>query len=99
MLNKKLILGIFDDPDLLYKTVEDVRNEGVEIFDCFTPFPVHNLDKAMGVKRTNLTVAAFICGVLGFFGGLLLQFYMNVFDWPMNIGGKPDTSLNGTGGI
>lgn len=95
MLDKKLILGVFDDGDKLLSAVTKLRQKGVEIMDCFTPYPVHNLDRAMGIKRTNLTVGAFLCGLTGFLSGLLLQFYMmtnhlNTFkSWPMIIGGKP----------
>ena len=66
-----------------------MREKGIEVFDCYTPFPVHHLDTAMGINRTRLSIAAFLCGTTGFCLGLLLQFYMMVFDWPMNIGGKP----------
>jgi hypothetical protein len=93
MLDKNLIVGVYNEPDNLIEGVKKLKKHGVEIFDCFTPFPVHNLDTAMGIKRSNLTVGAFICGSLGFMSGLLLQFYMMVFDWPMNIGGKPDNYL------
>lgn len=95
MLDKNLILGVYDDSDKLMSTVTRLRKKGVEIFDCFTPYPVHNLDKEMGIKRSNLTVGAFICGSLGFLSGSLLQFYMmtnhlgTFKSWPMNIGGKP----------
>ena len=93
MLDKNLIVGVYNEPDHLIEGVKKLKKHGVEIFDCFTPFPVHNLDVAMGIKRSNLTVGAFICGALGFLSGLTLQFYMMVFDWPMNIGGKPDNYL------
>lgn len=95
MLDKNLLVGVYNDPDKLLSVVTKLRKKGVEIFDCFTPFPVHNLDKEMGIKRSNLTVGAFICGSLGFLSGTLLQFYMMTNElgtfksWPMNIGGKP----------
>jgi hypothetical protein len=89
-INKRnLIYGVFDDESNLMHTVEEVREKGIEVFDCYTPFPVHHLDTAMGISRTRLSIAAFLCGLTGFCLGLLLQFYMMVFDWPMNIGGKP----------
>lgn len=89
-INKRnLIYGVFDDESNLMNTVEEVREKGIEVFDCYTPFPVHHLDTAMGISRTRLSIAAFLCGLTGFCLGLLLQFYMMVFDWPMNIGGKP----------
>jgi predicted flap endonuclease-1-like 5' DNA nuclease len=95
MLDKQLILGVYDNGDDLLTSVKKLKKKGVEIFDCYTPYPVHHLDNEMGIKRSNLTVGAFICGMTGFFTGLLLQFYMmtnllNTFkSWPMIIGGKP----------
>jgi Alternative complex III, ActD subunit len=95
MLDKQLILGVYDSGDRLLETVQKLRKKGIEIFDCYTPYPVHNLDNEMGIKRSNLTVGAFICGLAGFSLGLLLQFYtmtshtQSFKSWPMNIGGKP----------
>ena len=95
MLDKQLILGVYDNGDDLLTSVKKLKKKGVEIFDCYTPYPVHHLDNEMGIKRSNLTVGAFLCGMTGFFTGLLLQFYMmtnflHTFkSWPMIIGGKP----------
>ncbi|MFT4521379.1 MAG: putative flap endonuclease-1-like 5' DNA nuclease [Bacteroidia bacterium] len=99
MLDKQLILGVYDDGDKLLSAVGKLRKKGVEIFDCYTPYPVHNLDVEMGIKRSNLTVGAFLCGLTGFLSGLLLQFYMmtnhlhSFKSWPMIIGGKPQDYL------
>ena len=89
--NKKFTLGIFDDPDKLLHAVDKLKKKGVKIFDCYTPFPVHHLDKALGYDRTNLTIGAFLCGLLGSLSGFTLAYSMNVVDWPMIIGGKPNT--------
>ncbi|MCB9251056.1 MAG: DUF3341 domain-containing protein [Flavobacteriales bacterium] len=86
---RNLIYGVFEDEEKLMTTVKQVRSKGIKIFDCYTPFPVHGLDVAMGISRTKLSVAAFMCGLTGFCLGLLLQFYTMIFDWPMIIGGKP----------
>ena len=87
--NKQFTLGIFEDPDKLLSAVKSLRKKGVKIFDCYTPFPVHHLDHELGYKRTNLTIGAFLMGMLGSISGFTLAFYMNVKDWPMIIGGKP----------
>ena len=89
MDNKKFTVGIFDDSDKLLHAVNKLKEKGVKIFDCYTPFPVHHLDQALGYHRTNLTIGAFLCGMLGCLSGFTLAFYMNVVDWPMIIGGKP----------
>lgn len=87
--NKQFTVGTFDDSDKLLHAVDKLRAKGVKIFDCYTPFPVHHLDHKLGYKRTNLTIGAFICGLLGTLTGFTLAFSMNVVDWPMIIGGKP----------
>jgi hypothetical protein len=87
--NKKFTVGTFTDSDKLLHAVETLRKKGVKIFDCYTPFPVHHLDQALGYARTNLTIGAFLCGMLGSLTGFTLAYSMNVVDWPMIIGGKP----------
>lgn len=87
--DKKFTVGTFTDPDKLLHAVDKLKAKGVKIFDCYTPFPVHHLDNKLGYDRTNLTVGAFICGLMGTLTGFTLAYYMNVVDWPMIIGGKP----------
>lgn len=92
---KDFMLGLFKDPDQLMNTVHQLRDKGVHIYDAYTPFPVHGLDIAIGVKRSRLVIGAFICGLIGASLGFLLLAYMNTSvlgsfkSWPMNIGGKP----------
>jgi hypothetical protein len=90
---KKFILGVFDDEDVLLKAVKHTRENGVKIEEVYSPFPVHGLDEALGYKRSKLSVAAFIFGLLGTTLALLMQFYMLKIDWPMNIGGKNFASV------
>lgn len=87
--DKKFTVGTFTDPDKLLHAVDKLKAKGVKIFDCYTPFPVHHLDHKLGYTRTNLTVGAFLCGITGTLSGFTLAYYMNVVDWPMIIGGKP----------
>ena len=88
--NKQFTIGSFDDSDKLLHAVDTLKQKGVKIFDCYTPFPVHHLDHKLGYKRTNLTIGAFLCGMLGSLSGFTLAYSMNVVDWPMIIGGKPN---------
>ncbi|OGP07406.1 MAG: hypothetical protein A2048_05815 [Deltaproteobacteria bacterium GWA2_45_12] len=86
---EKGIVGIFDCPEKLKGAVEKVRALNVTRFDCFTPFPVHGLEKVMGLKRSWIPWATLVYGLLG--GGLLFAFqaWTSAVDWPLNIGGKP----------
>jgi hypothetical protein len=88
MADKKYIVGVYDDEDVVVKAVEKVRNSGVKIHEVFTPFPIHGLDHALGYDRPRMGVAAFLFGITGTTLAFLLTFWTLGIDWPMNIGGK-----------
>ncbi len=88
MADKKYIVGVYDDEDVVVKAVERVRNSGVKIHEVFTPFPIHGLDHALGYDRPRMGVAAFLFGITGTTLAFLLTFWTLGIDWPMNIGGK-----------
>jgi hypothetical protein len=86
---KKFLLGVYDDEDVLVEAVGKVRQAGVKIHECYTPFPVHGLDIALGYKPSHLPTIAFLCGMTGTTLALTMIISMLGYDWPMNIGGKP----------
>ena len=86
---KHYIVGVFNDEDVLKNAVGTVKNNGVKIEDCYTPFPVHGLEHALGYKPTRLPIVAFLFAMTGMTLAITLQVSMNVIDWPMIIGGKP----------
>lgn len=88
MEKSRYLVGIFDDEDILLSAVKSIREAGVRIHECYTPYPVHGLGLALGYKRSRLPVAAFIFGLIGTILALLMQYYMMGFDWPMIVGGK-----------
>lgn len=87
------LLAEFETPGALIAAARKVKNAGYTEFDCYSPFPVHGIDDAMGIKRTRLPLAVFIGGVAGFLGGAVLQWWMNAHNWPWNVGGKPTWSI------
>lgn len=100
------LLAEFENPGVLYHAAEKVRDAGYQKWDCHTPFPVHGLDKAMGVKMTKLPILVFTCGLTGCILGVLLQWFTNaanesltiyapmpVTPYPFQISGKPLWSL------
>ena len=93
MTNKKYILGVYDDEDVLLHAIEKVRAAGTKIYTVFSPYPVHGIDDALGIERSRLPIAAFIYGLTGLAFALWMQIYMLGFDWPMIIGGKPHAAL------
>lgn len=90
MKAKNFIYGVYDNPELVLESAKRITAKGNKIFDIYTPFAVHGLDKVMGIKYTKLSIAAFIYGCTGFSLGFLLQSYTSWGDWQIWIGGKPN---------
>ncbi len=86
--NKHFIVGIFNDHDILLSAVKKIRTEGVNIYEVFSPYPVHHLEHALGYTRSRMPVAAFFFGLTGTTCAILMQVLMMGVDWPMIIGGK-----------
>ena len=87
------VLAEYDTPGELIEAARIVRDAGYTEFDCYSPFPVHGIDEAMGIKRTILPLIVFGAGCVGLAGGIFLQWWMNAYNWPWNIAGKPAWSI------
>ena len=83
----------FDNVDDLIAGAKIVRDAGYTRWDAHTPFVVHGLDRAMGVRATKLPFLVLIGGAIGLAAGLGLQWWTNAIDYPFVIGGKPLFSL------
>lgn len=83
------ISGIFHDPDRVLEAAAEIRRAGYQRFDFHTPYPLHGLDKAMGIKRTVLPWIALAGGVAGLAVALHLQWWTGAVDYPLVVGGKP----------
>ena len=93
MAIKKFVVGSFDDEEVLFPAVKKVRRTGHRIYDVYTPFPIHGLDKVMGLRDTSLHTAGFIYALTGTATALGFITWALTYDWPMNFGGKPHFSL------
>lgn len=89
----KYIVGLFDDDEVLLKAVKEVRKAGVKIYDVFTPYPVHGLDGAMGLKDSRLHTVGFLAGAAGGLSMLAFIIWTNTVSYPVNFGGKPLLAL------
>jgi len=89
MKSSKVIHALYKDDDVLVRAVKKVKAANHHIEEVFTPFPVHGLDKAMGLAPTKLAITSFIYGVIGLAFSIWMTNYMMIQDWPQNIGGKP----------
>lgn len=90
---KKFVVGNFYEEAVLFPAVKKVRRAGYKIHDVFTPFPIHGLDKAMGLRDTSLHVAGFIYGITGTMTALGFITWALTIDWQLVFGGKPFFSL------
>lgn len=90
---KKFVVGCFDDEQVLFPAVKNVRKAGYKIHDVYTPMPVHGLDAAMGLRDTSLHTAGFIYGLAGTTTAFSFITWVFTTDWPLNIGGKPFFAL------
>ncbi len=88
----KVIHAIYTDDDVLMQAVKDVRKAHYHIGEVYTPFPVHGLDKAMGLAPTRLAITSFMYGIVGLAVSIVMMNYIMIEDWPQDIGGKPSFS-------
>ena len=88
----KVIHAIYTDDDILMSAVKKVKAEKYHIEEIYTPFPVHGLDKAMGLAPTRIAITAFMYGLVGLTVAIVMMNFIMIEDWPQNIGGKPSFS-------
>jgi len=93
MAKKKFVVGCFNDEAALFPAVNKVRTAGYKIHDVYTPYAVHGLDHALGLRETSLHTAGFIYGITGTTTALSGISWILAYDWPLNFGGKPHFSL------
>jgi hypothetical protein len=89
---REFLIATFAGESELVDAVRSVRAHGFRVYDAYSPYPVHGLDEAMGIQRSRLPFVTLVAGVLGLVTALGFQFYAAVFDWSLNVGGKPDNS-------
>jgi hypothetical protein len=87
------IMAEFDSPGAVLHAAEKVRDAGYHRWDVFSPFPVHGLEKVMGLGNSLVGWFALAFGGGAFLGTLGLIWFCNSFDYPLIVGGKPMFSL------
>ena len=83
------LLAEFATPGELFHACEKVRDAGFTRWDAHTPFPVHGLDRAMGLRRSPLPWIALVMGLTGVGAGFALQWWVHTKAYPLVISGKP----------
>ena len=87
------LIATFETAPALYHAAEAVRDAGYRNWDCITPFPVHGLDKAMGLRRSIVPRISLAGGITGFCTGMSLIWWTGAVDYKIIVGGKPYWSV------
>ncbi len=91
--NQRFLLGVFEREDDILNATRAMRESHHRIVDVYTPYAIHGLDAAMGLRPSRLPWISFALGVLGAGFKVWFQFWTTGVDWPINVGGKPWNSL------
>lgn len=82
------ILALFPSPQALVDAIPKLRDRGYGEMEAFTPYPVHGLDAAIGLKPSPLGYIVIVMGVLGALSAILFEWWTSAVDYPLHIGGK-----------
>ncbi len=86
------IMGEFNNPSDLVAAARHTYEAGYRRINGYSPYPIEELSEAIGFTRTSLPLIVLIGGILGGLGGFFMQYWMEVIDYPLNVGGKPYNS-------
>src|SRR3954468_15973653 len=86
------VMAQFDTPSSLVAAARETYEAGYRQINGYSPFPIEELTEAIGFKRSVLPVIVLIGGIVGGLGGFFMQYWMEVIDYPINVGGKPFNS-------
>jgi mono/diheme cytochrome c family protein len=87
------LLAEYSDHGSLIEAAKKVRDKGYQRWDCYSPFPVHGIDPAMGIRRTRLPWIVLCLGLTGTVTAFTVQWWTNTVDYPWVVSGKPMWSL------
>lgn len=87
------LLGEFDSPEVLLHAAAAARQAGYTELDAYAPFPLEGLDDAIGFRSSKVQLLALMAGCIGGLSGYGLQYWVNVYAYPINIGGRPLNSI------
>jgi hypothetical protein len=97
--NEYGLLAEFDNPYDLLEAAKKMNHEGFKKYDCHSPFPIHGMDDAMGLKRSPLGYIVFIISAGALLGGVALEWWTSAVDYPIVISGKPFFSYQAYGPV
>ena len=94
-MTRAFVLGEFEREHALLAAARALRASAgarVHQLDLHSPYPIHGSDEALGLRRSTVPLVALVAGVTGAVSGYLLQWYVNAFDWALNVGNRPPHS-------
>lgn len=92
-MSARYLVSVFGNEKDILAATREAREQGYKIVDVYTPFAVHGLDDAMGVKPSKLPWLCFGLGLAGAVAKLWYQIWTSATSWPVNVGGKPLSSV------
>lgn len=87
------LYGLYNDDGILVDGAKSLVGKGIKVNDVYSPFPVHGIERIIGIKWTRLAICAFLYGITGTILAITGMWYFMIVDWPMDIGGKPNFSF------
>jgi hypothetical protein len=95
MSNEAPIYGLlaeFEDATSIVEAARRVHHAGYRKMDAFSPYALEELSEAIGFHRTRLPLIVLVGGIVGGLSGFMLQYWVHVIEYPLNIGGRPMNS-------
>lgn len=87
------LLAEFPTPEALVAATHAARTAGYREMDAFSPFSIEGLADALGFRRTRMPLIFLAGGIIGGVAGFLLQYWVSVSAYPINVGGRPLDSV------
>jgi len=87
------VLALYESPDTLLQAAATIREHGFRGADAYTPYAVHGLSEALGIRKSWVPYVTLVMGLTGAGLGLWFEIWTSAVDWPINVGGKPFVSL------
>jgi hypothetical protein len=83
------LMAEFDNPTDLVNAARVTYDDGYRMINGYSPYPIEELSEAIGFHQTKLPLIVLIGGIIGGLGGYLMQYYLEAFEYPINVGGRP----------
>jgi len=91
-MDAQYLIGVFEKEETLLAAFRKMKEQGIEIEDVFTPYPVHEILEKHG-RRSRITIVGWFYGFFASLGILAFLFYTAVINWPLKYGGKPSNAF------